>query len=257
MPAPSAHVHEVEEAFELLGWPGHGPLVFTCEHASNAVPPPIHVSGRDRPWLETHWAYDIGAAELTRELVQNTGAVGVLARYCRLVCDANRDPADPTVIRPRVEQHPLSFNELLSPAERAQRFERYHAPFHATVGAMIERRRPAGGDIALVSVHSFVPALVGLRRALDIGVIFNPYEAVATRLAEALRERGLAVALNEPTSGRRGSIYSAERHGLDKQVIYLELDVNQSALSTLARTYQLARLIGEALAELRLRTTAR
>lgn len=251
------HVHEIEEASEVLGWPGHGRLVLSCEHASNRLPHPIRPGPLDAPWLETHWAYDIGAAELVREIVRNTGSVAVLSRFSRLVCDANRDPSDPTVIVPRVEQHPLGFNELLSPHERALRIERYHAVFHNKVDELLERRLPMGGDVVLVSVHSFVPALYGLQRELDIGVLFNPYEALATRLARALEARGMITALNEPYSGRRGLIYSAERHGLNHQVIYLELEINQALLSTPPKVYRVARLVAASLKELRLRGTSR
>ncbi len=251
------HIHDVDDASEVFGWPGHGRLVLSCEHASNRLPEPIRSGPGDAPWMATHWAYDIGAAELVREIVRNTGSVAVLSRFSRLVCDANRDPSDPTIIVPRVEQHPLAFNELLSPHERALRIESYHAVFHRKLDELLERRRHHGGDIALVSVHSFVPALYGLQRELDVGVLFNPYEAVATRLARSLEARGLVTALNEPYSGRRGLIYSAERHGLKHQIIYLELEVNQALLSTPPKVYRVARLISEALKELRLRSDAR
>lgn len=251
------HVHEVDDAAEVVGWPGHGRFVLSCEHASNRLPPPIRPGSLDAPWLATHWAYDIGAAELVREIVANTGSVAVLSRFSRLVCDANRDPADPTVIVPRVEQHPLGFNELISATERAVRIDRYHSAFHRKVDDLLERRLPQGGDVALVSVHSFVPALYGLQRELDVGVLFNPYEAVAKRLARSLEARGVVTALNEPYSGRRGLIYSAERHGLDHQVIYLELEVNQALLSTPPKVYRVARLIAESLKELRLRGNTR
>jgi predicted N-formylglutamate amidohydrolase len=257
MSTPDEHLHEIEDAYEVFGWPEHGRLVLSCEHASNRLPAPIRAGRQDKPWMATHWAYDIGAAELVREIVRNTGSVAVLSRFSRLVCDANRDPSDPTVIVPRVEQHRLSFNELLSPHERALRIDRYHTRFHERLDSLIERRLPQGGDVVLVSVHSFVPALNGLQRELDVGVLFNPYEAIASRLARSLEERGLVAALNEPYSGRRGLIYSAERHGLNHQVIYLELEINQALLATPPKVYRVARLISEALKELRLRSSNR
>jgi predicted N-formylglutamate amidohydrolase len=257
MSEQSQQIHELDDASEVFGWPGHGRFVLSCEHASNRLPPPLRAGTTDAPWLATHWAYDIGAAELVREIVRNTGSVAVLARFSRLVCDANRDPSDPTIIVPRVEQHALGFNELLSASERAQRIERYHTAFHRKLDDQLERRIPMGGDVVLVSVHSFVPALYGLQRELDVGVLFNPYEAIARRLARSLEARGLITALNEPYSGRRGLIYSAERHGLGHQVIYLELEVNQALLSTPPKVYQLARLVGASLGELRLRSESR
>ena len=42
-----------------LGGPkATGPFFLTCEHASNHIPDEIPVSDQDRPWLDTHWAWD-------------------------------------------------------------------------------------------------------------------------------------------------------------------------------------------------------
>ena len=60
---------------------GDTPLLLTCEHASARVPEPLRVSGDDRPWLDTHWAWDIGAAALCRVLLEHLGGAAILARF--------------------------------------------------------------------------------------------------------------------------------------------------------------------------------
>ena len=53
-------------------------MLITCEHASNHVPGPFDWPEED-DWLrETHWAFDLGAAKLSRAIAEHLGAVAVL-----------------------------------------------------------------------------------------------------------------------------------------------------------------------------------
>ena len=249
----SAPPHRIEEAVEVFGWPGRGRLVITCEHASNRIPPPLAAAPEDLPWLASYWGWDIGARDLALRLAEASGSAAVLSRVCRLACDVNRPPEDPTVFVARTEHHVLTFNELMSDEDRAWRIEAWHLPFHDAVDVLVDQRLPAGGDVLLLSVHTFPPALYGLRRLIEVGILFDPYESIAGRLASDLAARGLATALNEPHSGRRGHMYSAARHGLSRQVVFLELEVNQGLLASPERLDRIASLLAEAVASLRLR----
>ena len=249
--------HHIEEAYEVFGWPSYGPLVISCEHATNILPDSIKPDLDDHPWLQTHWAYDIGARDVALAIIQETRSAGVLSRFSRLVCDPNKSPDDNTVVRSKIEQHVLGFNELLSPELLRRRVERYHRPFHDAIDSLLRLRLPGGGDILLVAIHTFVPALYGLHHKLDVGVLFHPHQAVAMRLLEKLNEQGFTTALNEPRSGRRGQIYSASRHGLRNQVVFLELEINQALLTTPSLTAEVAKKISSTLMELQVRRTTR
>src|SRR5687767_3551561 len=78
-------------------------LLLSCEHASQTMPHARDWHDDDRWLLGTHWAYDIGAAELTRELARATGAPAVLAAFTRLFVDPNRPLDSPTLIREHAE----------------------------------------------------------------------------------------------------------------------------------------------------------
>lgn len=223
------------DAIEILGAvEAAGPMVVTCEHAGRLVPPPLVVSEADAAWLATHWGWDIGAADVARALIQHTGSVGVLARYSRLVCDPNRDPSDPTWIRERLEEggraHDLSFNQDLGEAERQRRLTRYHQPYHDTIDALLARRLLLGADVLLFSVHSFTPLFGDEQRLMEIGVLFDHYEAEAVRLADGLAEQGFTVAMNEPYSGRKGLMYAVHRHGTHHGVAHLEIEIRHDLL---------------------------
>ncbi len=212
----------------------------------------------DRAWLRTHWGYDIGARTLSREIVRLTGSYGVLSRFSRLVVDANREPHHPDLIRRHTEGHHLSFNRTLSEDEVQRRIRRYHEPYHAAVDEGLRARLQSGtGDVLLLSVHTFTPVWNHRVRPMDVGVLFSPYEAVARRAERELQREGFETALNEPYSGREGLIYAAARHGESHQVVFLELEVNQSLTCTPARARKTARRVAAALTRLHLRHQAR
>jgi len=74
------------------------PLLFLCDHASNAVPAEYDGLGLARRLFETHIAYDIGAAFVTRTLAQAYGAPALLGGVSRLLIDLNRGADDPTLV---------------------------------------------------------------------------------------------------------------------------------------------------------------
>ena len=53
---------------EIVEGDHRAPLLLTCEHASNELPAPYTWLPADRWLVETHWAYDLGIAEVTRAL---------------------------------------------------------------------------------------------------------------------------------------------------------------------------------------------
>jgi predicted N-formylglutamate amidohydrolase len=251
MPHP---ITERYDSHEVYGFPGQGPFLLTCEHASNRVPAPLRTTASDRDWLQTHWGWDIGARMVTREIVRQTGSTGVFARFSRLVCDPNRAPNTPTLIRCAVEGAVLSFNDNLTIEEVDRRLELYHAPYHAALDRAVSLRQDQPGDMMLLSMHSFTPIFRDERRDMDVGVLFHPYEGVAHRLAREIEAEGLSVALNEPYSARNGLMYAADRHGSAHGAVYLELEVNQRNLRTTAEARKVGRALTRALARLKTRS---
>ena len=62
---------------------------------------------------------------------------------------------------------------------------------------------------------------------MEVGVLFDTQEELASRAAEAIRAAGFVTELNEPYSGRAGLIYAAERHAGAHGKKALELEVRQ------------------------------
>ncbi len=222
---------------ELVGPPLGGRVVLTCEHASPAVPAPWVVPQCDRRWLRTHWAYDRGAAELTRALAERLGCPAVLSTFTRLLADPNRPPRHPDLCRRSVEGHALKLNHLLPPEEVVERVVRLHAPFHGAVDALIEARRAADVPTFVFSVHSFTSNYQGQIREVELGVLFDESgseEATSDAgkvLASLRSHRRWNVQANAPWSGMDGLIYSVARHGRAHGARYLELEVRDDLLT--------------------------
>jgi predicted N-formylglutamate amidohydrolase len=197
--------------------------LFTCEHASQHLPPSWSWSAADRRLVGTHWAYDLGARELTLELAARLRACAVLANFTRLLVDPNRAEGHPDLFRPVCDGEPVELNQALSPSERELRMNRFHRPFHDAVDrALLDSRAPL-----LMSIHSFTPIYEGSVREVELGVLYDEQEEHAFALGGALARELPNVAYNEPWSGKQGLIYSAETHARRHHRIALELEVRQ------------------------------
>ncbi len=199
------------------------PFVLTCEHASSRLPDPWRWPAADRWLTETHWAYDLGAAALTRELSAAAGAPAVLARFSRLLVDPNRPGDDPTAFRQRADGRLIELNQNLTAEDRARRFA-YGAAYHLAC----ERAVDDSPATVIFAIHSFTVDYEGQRRDdIELGVLFDDQESLGRRLADALAPVSDLVHLNRPYSGTEGMIYSADRHARRAGRRAVELEVRQ------------------------------
>lgn len=230
------------DAVELLEVGGAPPVVLSCEHASQRLPPGWSWPDEDRWLVGTHWAWDIGAAEITRALSARLGAPAILAGFSRLLVDPNREPGSPTLFRDVADGRPVHLNRDLDDAERQRRLEALYEPYHAAFADLALRHRAP-----VLGVHTFTPVYEGgPPREMEIGVLFDRDEEPARRLARALTARGFQVALNEPYSGRDGLIYACETHARRCGQVALELEVRQDVAGDPVRRAALVPAIEEA-----------
>lgn len=218
------------------------PVFLTCEHASQELPPPFSWPEDDAWLVDTHWAYDLGAAQLTRELARELGAGAVLSRFSRLLIDPNRSEDARDAIRATAEGRTIFLNRDIDESERLRRLEMARA-YHAAIDEALS------SDAApiVLSIHTFTPLYEGVRRTVEVGVLFDEEDALAERVRDTLAQHGFHALLNEPYSGKLGLIYSADRHARRHGRRALELELRQDlACDAEAR----ARLIAVIRAEL-------
>lgn len=215
---------QLTDSYEVLSGDRDARVFLTCEHASQRMPPGWRWPDHDRRLIDTHWAYDLGAREMTYSLAVGLGATAVLSRFTRLLVDPNRDENSPTLFRTHADGMEVELNtKHLDDVERHKRMERLWRPFHDAVDREIALTKAP----LLFAVHTFTPLYEGTRRTVEIGVLFDKEEELATELAEGLAARGYVVGLNEPYSGKDGLMYVGDRHAKKHGRRAVELEVRQ------------------------------
>lgn len=221
-----------EKPYERIAGSGEPrALIFVCDHASNALPAAYGTLGLPPEALQTHIAYDIGAAEVTRALAVRFGAPAILARWSRLLIDLNRGRDDPTLVMKLSDGRIVPGNRAVDEAEIETRLTFFHAPYHAAVMAEIARARAAGLAPAIVSVHSFTPVWKGSRRPWEVGVLWDRDGRLARPLMALLAEAGFTVGDNEPYSGEleRDCLYT---HGTMNGLPHVLIEIRQDLIGT-------------------------
>src|SRR3974390_2122684 len=226
-------------------------LLFICDHASNALPEGYGSLGLDRRAFETHIAYDIGAAHVTRALAGAFRAPAILARWSRLLIDLNRGSDDPTLIMKLSDGRLVPGNCDLSEAEAANRLRRFYAPYHDAIESEIELARAGGLMPALISVHSFTPIWKNLRRPWEIGILWDRDDRLAKPLMAALMRAGLVVGDNEPYSGELEGdclFQHGTQNGLPHVLIEIRQDLVLTPASAIAFASRLKPILENAMA---------
>ena len=216
-------------AYEVIKAAPSG-LIFLCDHAANALPEAYGSLGLDPALLDTHIAYDIGAAEVTRALAGRFAAPAVLARWSRLLIDLNRGEDDPTLVMKLSDGSVIPGNREAGAEEIARRIASWHAPYHDAIDTEIERARGAGHLPVLVSVHSFTPVWKGVPRPWELGVLWDRDGRLAQPLLRELRAAGFVAGDNEPYSGELEND-CLNRHGTSKGLPHVLIEIRQDLVA--------------------------
>ncbi len=211
-----------DDAVEVIEPSASVPFVITCEHGGARLPLPWAWPSEDAWITTTHWAYDLGAADLARELAAHTGAGAVIAGFSRLLVDPNRPLDSDGLCRRRAEGREVALNRDIDAVDREARVA-YWRTYHDAVEAMLDRNDAP----YVLAIHSFTPLYEGEPRQLELGVLFDRAADEGRRLAEDLAGLSLETRLNEPYSGKLGLIYSAERHAQAHDRVALEIELRQ------------------------------
>lgn len=212
-------------------------LLITCEHATNRIPrayrrffnPRRVVSG---PWgrkrigalLNDHWGYDLGALATARYLQRTLSAPFYVFPYSRLFLemDSYQDVSLFSGIMSRLPQ-----------SEQEQLRARYWVPYAKRIEEFVLKQHARGRRVVHIASHSFTPVLNGVRRACDVGVLFDPKRRTEARLAHALHHElqrllpGYRVRKNYPYTGAsEGLVTYFRKRFADRRYIGIEIEVN-------------------------------
>jgi predicted N-formylglutamate amidohydrolase len=217
----------IDTPFEMLGTPRQGGFLIIGDHASNRIPDDIDL-GIDLALLREHIAWDIGVAEVTRLIIQDTGFAAYLGGYSRLVVDLNRDIDDAAVIPLQSDGVTVPGNKL-APLEIEARLERFHRPYHDHLAALLSEHRPA----LILSLHSFTPVLASKpqeARPWEVGVLYNEHEATSKPAIPFLEDAGYCVGDQLPYSGKLLNA-TMNRHAEANDIPYIGIEMRQDLSS--------------------------
>lgn len=214
---------------------GTSPFLLLADHAGQRVPAALRELGLPQHELDRHIGWDIGIAGTTAALAQRLDAWAIEQSYSRLLIDCNRPLVSPTLIPETSDGTVIPGNTALSPAQRQQRIDAIHAPYHARIEAELDRRRDAGTPTLLVMMHSFTPAMNGAQRPWHAGVLYHRDTRFAHALLQALRAEGdLEVGDNQPYSVSSSSDYAVPVHGEGRGLVHVELEIRQDLIADAA-----------------------
>ena len=201
----------MDAPFCTIGKTRPGGVVAVCDHASNRVPDNTDLR-LPSAVMETHIAWDIGAAAVCEHLAASHSIPAFLCTVSRLVIDMHRTETAAALVP--LESDGIAIEGNLR-SDRAARLETYHRPYHESMAAWLDAARPA----LILAVHSFTPSLSsepGVRRPWDVGLLYNQDNRAAALAMEHFRGEGLTVGDNQPYSGRQLNATMdrhAEAHG--------------------------------------------
>lgn len=118
--------------------------------------------------MNTHWAYDLGAYDLTTSLSRKLDVPYISTRFSRLIIDANRPLDSPTLIRTKADNIEIPMNMNIHPDDLQMRINRLWVPYRRTFDSIIQEYP----NIEIVlSIHSFTPVYEGEKRDCEVGVL--------------------------------------------------------------------------------------
>ena len=109
-------------------------FLIICDHASNRIPKEYGNLGIKSEEILSHRAFDIGAADVAKELSNRLDCTLIMSNFSRLLIDPNRGTDDPTLIPKLSEDVKIKGNIDLKnngkDKERLKRITNFYLPYH-------------------------------------------------------------------------------------------------------------------------------
>jgi predicted N-formylglutamate amidohydrolase len=231
---------------EMLNEQSDHPLLLVCEHAGQAIPTKLNGLGISRAALDSHIGWDIGAGAVTQVLAQTLGAPAVFQRYSRLVIDCNRPPHALDSIPEVSDRVDIPENQGLDQNARAARRVEIFEPFHKAV-ANCYARNPRQ---IVLSIHSFTPALNGVYRPWDIGLLFRKDTRTSGLLGGFIHQAQpqLTIGMNQPYQIDDSSDWFVPRHGEARGVPHSLIEIRNEHIHSAEGQVEWVEILGAAVA---------
>lgn len=233
-------------AARALNVRGQGQALLVCEHASRFIPASLEGLGLSDEAARSHAAWDIGALELSVELMGALDAPLVHSRISRLVYDCNRPPSAPDAIPAKSERFEVPGNVDLTQAQHATRVRDVYEPFRDLLSQTLGTRPTPP---VIITIHSFTPIYRGQPRTVELGILHDGDDRAAQLLLEAAQGSGLNTALNEPYSATDGVTHTLREHALKRGLPNVMIEVRNDLINTPAGVNRISGLLAPMLTQ--------
>ncbi|MBS0985534.1 N-formylglutamate amidohydrolase [Acetobacter thailandicus] len=234
----------------VSGKRGGAPFVLLSDHAGQVIPSHLQDLGLSAAERARHIGWDIGIDGVGRILSGLLECVLIEQVCSRLVIDCNRAPGHRTSVVTVSDGTLVPGNQNLSPAQRKEREETILHPYHDRITRELDARQAAALPSVIVALHSFTPEMNGVKRPWHAGLLHNHDSRLAHIMIALLREEGLTVGDNEPYALTDTSDYTVPKHGEQRSLPYIELEIRQDLITSpqgqLEWAQRLARLLPQA-----------
>ena len=200
--------------------------MLTCEHASNRLPAAFKKAVPESV-LNTHRAYDIGAAQIFRKLVKFAKPEFYCeGKYSRLFVDLNRTITNKSAFSEYYEQ----LDKATASKVKAQATA-YWSEYRTVIEKFVKAN--AKKEIIHLGIHSFTPELNGKVRNTDIGILYDPSRPKECELAQVIKAEikrlhpEMKVRFNYPYKGTSDGLTTTLRKKIGPRYAGLEIEINQ------------------------------
>ena len=205
-------------------------VIITCEHGGNRIPKEYtELFLPHKQLLSSHRGYDIGAWELADIIYNEIGDYYFHSVVTRLLIDFNRTPNSRSLYSPVTKDLDTRTKEIIK--------RKYYDPYIQAITQTIDEFTYDNHLLIHLSIHSFTPAIDGVVRNADVGILYDPKrekeKSFALNWKEQLyNESNFKVRMNYPYKGIANGLTTYFRLTTKSQnYIGIELEVNQNLLT--------------------------
>lgn len=225
----------------LMNGEGSFPALVVCEHASNHIPDNYGDLGLTKEELQSHIAWDPGAADVALHLSNLLDAPFVRGEVSRLVYDCNRPPDAVDAMPVKSESSEIKGNEILDELQRQARIRQVYMPFKECVeNAVSGFSQPP----VLITIHSFTPVFQGQTRDVEFGILHDSDARLAdVLLLLANLHTDLNVRRNEPYGPQDGVTHTLREHGVANQLLNVMIEIRNDLIATSEQSTAIAKML--------------
>ena len=136
---------------------------------------------------------------MARKLSNILDAPLIWQNYSRLVIDCNRVLGHPGLIAVESDKTTIPGNMNITKDAIRSRIREVYQPYHGAIKKLLDARKSRRVSTIIVSIHSFTPVFLGIKRACELGVLFGSDSRYAHTFVESAKANfDFLVMANEP-----------------------------------------------------------